>query len=176
MPIFAAGNKRKHQSTAGFTLLELVVVLFIIALAASMVIPRLGENQGLLLKTETREIASLLRYARRMAMVKGQQMDVRLYPALQSDSESSSPTQRKAKILNPGEWRSRGSQLRWKAQEKQKTTEAEEEEDKPVVLHFYPAGGADGGTLTLLRGELEATIAINPLTGRFELKLPGDKD
>lgn len=54
---------------AGFTLLELVAVLFIIAMAAALVGPSIGRSFGQLrLKAATRDLAALCRFARIQAI------------------------------------------------------------------------------------------------------------
>jgi general secretion pathway protein H len=58
MPISRTGT----SSDRGFTLLELIVVLFVISLVAAIVLPSFtGFGEGRL-KSESREIASILRY------------------------------------------------------------------------------------------------------------------
>ena len=59
-------NKRTQH---GFTLLELVVVLFIVSLAVALVAPALGRSFGQLrVKAATRDIAALCRFARAKAI------------------------------------------------------------------------------------------------------------
>lgn len=54
---------------AGFTLLELIVVLFILALATAMVAPRFTHSFGQLrLKAAARDVAALCRFARTQAI------------------------------------------------------------------------------------------------------------
>jgi len=47
---------------SGFTLLELVVVLVLISLAAALIAPRLPSTDAMELKSSSRSVASLLRY------------------------------------------------------------------------------------------------------------------
>ncbi len=60
----------------GFSLLELIIVLALIALMTAMVVPRLHDNQSLKLKAETREVIAMLKHARRLAMLRGQEIEV----------------------------------------------------------------------------------------------------
>ncbi|TMA69075.1 MAG: type II secretion system protein GspH [Deltaproteobacteria bacterium] len=64
-----AGAERR-----GFTLLELVVTLAVIALAAGLVLPRLGDARGLELGAAARRLADTLAYARDRAILGGRPM------------------------------------------------------------------------------------------------------
>lgn len=67
-------NKRKIQILqSGFSMLELLVVMAIIGMAAALVIPRLGSSEVTILKAQVREAVAVLRYARRSAIVEGKQ-------------------------------------------------------------------------------------------------------
>src|SRR3989442_8853758 len=58
----------------GFTLLELVVTLAVIALAATLVLPKLGDARGLALGAAARRLADTLAYARDRAILGGRPM------------------------------------------------------------------------------------------------------
>ncbi len=61
MPISVAGTSSKRPSS-GFTLLELVVVLVILAGVAALVAPRLVFLQDMALRNSSRRVVTLLRY------------------------------------------------------------------------------------------------------------------
>jgi len=64
-----AKRSPEHRFAAGFTLLELIVVLFILALAAALVAPVFTRSFGQLrLKAATRDLAALCRFARTQAI------------------------------------------------------------------------------------------------------------
>lgn len=59
-------QKRRHE---GFTLLELVVVLFILSMAAALIVPRMGRPFGQLqLRAAARDLAAVCRFARAQAI------------------------------------------------------------------------------------------------------------
>ncbi len=62
MLISPAGICSKRSGRSGFTLLEIVVVIFIISLFAAVVLPSFTGIGADGLKTEARKLASLLRY------------------------------------------------------------------------------------------------------------------
>lgn len=63
-------HPRGLRSHSGFTLLELVVVLFILALATALVAPAFGRSFGQAqLRAATRDLAALCRFARTQAII-----------------------------------------------------------------------------------------------------------
>ena len=60
-----------HNSLTGFTLIELVLVIFIIGLFTSLVAPAITSTTGLRLKTTTKRVAAGLRFARSQAVISG---------------------------------------------------------------------------------------------------------
>jgi general secretion pathway protein H len=75
MPI-SPTNGRRQKKAAGFTLIEILVVLTIVALAAAVVAPTLGSAVGWgQLQRETGAVVSGLRAARAQAMTSGASVD-----------------------------------------------------------------------------------------------------
>ncbi len=162
----------KKVCQAGFTLLELIVVMTILGMVASLVIPHIGSGQVTLLKAQVREAVAVLNYARRSAIVEGQRKVARFYEGNQDD-KSSQP-----KV--PGQWISRGATLQWGETNQDKPQSADQ--DKPqsaeqtYQITFYPEGGSSGGELILSYLEYKAIIRINPLTGKIESEILDEKN
>ncbi len=75
------GVKRDIANCIGFSLFELLVVLVIIGIAASMVVPRLGGSvDKLQLRTAVNDLAAVLRFARSQAVTRGQDQIVFVDP------------------------------------------------------------------------------------------------
>ena len=72
---------------AGFTLLELLLVLTIIGMAAILVMPNVGNLDARSFGAQTRQASSLLNYARRLAVVRGQPSTASFYPASDDDRD-----------------------------------------------------------------------------------------
>ncbi len=64
MPTSTAGpsSERARDASSGFTLLELVVVLLILGIAASFLVPRLRDPETLALSSATERLANTARY------------------------------------------------------------------------------------------------------------------
>ncbi|MBJ6726631.1 type II secretion system protein [Geomesophilobacter sediminis] len=62
MPVTDSLQRARFQRERGFTLIELMVVIVILAMAAALVIPRLPSTEGTKLKTSAANLASALRF------------------------------------------------------------------------------------------------------------------
>lgn len=136
----------------GFTLLELLVVMTLIGIAALLVVPRVGGGQMVQLQSQVREVVALLNYARRSAIIEGKIKTVILTPG---SAEQTAPIQ-------PNAWTSRGTKLAW----------SEKTKDRPkdrFELTFYPEGGSDGGELLVtLDDKFKMKITVHPITGKVK--------
>jgi general secretion pathway protein H len=173
-----------HNRSTGFSLLELMIVIAIMAMGAAIVIPRIGSGESAIMQSQVREVLALFRYARRSAIVEGKPKVVQLY---QGNTEETAKRKIYSK-LEPGQWRSRDVTLQWgenssnNAQEEESDFEEDDENqtEKSYKVTFYPEGGSSGGELILTYKEkFKATININPITGKvtsdiFEFELKED--
>ena len=132
---------RKYGSdNAGFTLLELMVVLAILGVSAMLVVPNIGTLEGRQFDASLRESLATLNAARRDAVVTGQTTTAELV----FDDASLSMT--------------------WRESEEQ-----QEETVERVAVQFFPEGGSTGGELRLRQQERQARISVDPFTGRVRL-------
>lgn len=141
------------KTQRGFTLLELMVVLAIIGLGAALVLPRLGNQDNVLLKAETREVLALLKHARRSALIQGAVREVML-----AEGAADQPPPLR---LEENQWHSRGAKVRLGKKNSS-------DKSDPVVMRFYPEGGSSGGEIMLTRAKRVATITVDALSGRAE--------
>lgn len=116
----------------GFTLLEIILVLAIIAISITLVIPRLSNGEVARLQSKVRETAAALKYARRTALIFNQEINVNI-----SVNDKKSPGKNTSK----------------------------------QVL-FYPGGGSSGGEFHFYENDVEATLNVNPLTGKITIDFP----
>jgi general secretion pathway protein H len=174
MPILSIGKSAssRHAPAAGFTLLELLVVLAIIGLGAAWVLPQLGNREVALLKSETRRAVSVLNHARRSALIQGRTVEAVFYPPRESlapgasQGESAPPAGKNDEL----HWISRGPALQWKAAGDLES--APPAADKPGILFtFYPEGGGSGGELILQQAAYRARISVHPLTGKVATEI-----
>ncbi|ALG67718.1 prepilin-type N-terminal cleavage/methylation domain-containing protein [Beggiatoa leptomitoformis] len=140
-----------HQS--GFTLFEILLVMAIIALAASIVIPNLNSGKATFLQAQLREAIAVLNYARRSAIVEGTSKVVTFYEGTEEGQDE--------KTYKPSSWVSRGAKLQWGG-------EITAKDKNMYEIVFYPEGGSSGGEIVLSYAEIKANIKINALTGKIE--------
>jgi type II secretion system protein H len=146
---------KKLQKVLGFSLLELMIVMAIVGMIATLVIPRVSSSQVALLKAQVREVAAVLNYARRSAIIRGKTTKASFYNKKMGENTL---LQKSAK---PEQWISRGAILQW--------GEGSKEKDKTVYeITFYPEGGSSGGKFTLIHQKYKATITVDPLTSKIE--------
>lgn len=139
----------------GFTLLEILLVLGILGMAAVLIIPGLSTLDSPSFNAQVRELSGLFNYARRTAVVQGHPMRVEVWS---SEPDDDVPAESAGLA---GRWISDGitveyadSTQRWRAIEEQQ-----------AVL-FYPEGGSTGGDLRLQQGNRSAILSVDPFSGR----------
>jgi general secretion pathway protein H len=134
------------RRTAGFTLIEILIVLTIVALAAAVVAPTLGAAVGFgQLRGEARAVVSGLREARAQAMTGGQRVDFRLQGA---------------------QWRV-GEARREIAASVTMSLDVPPAGIDPggLFIRFFPDGRSTGGRVHLRRKDRIKTIQVDWITG-----------
>lgn len=141
------------RTARGFTLMELLVVLTILGLALILVMPTLNRLlPGLELRTEARDVASVLREARARAIGRNEEVPVVVdlergalevggKPALHLNRRIDAP------VLTGVSHSGRAY----------------------TEIRFYPDGTSTGGRLTLALGEREEHVVVDWLTGAVSL-------
>lgn len=150
---------RISASSAGFTLLEILLVLAILGMASVLVVPNLGNLDIRTFGSQVRGATALLNYARRTAVVQGQPATVTFYSAGWSPAED--------QPLRPvaGNWRA-GEDTVIVYRD---STGQEQEIEEMLAISFFPEGGSTGGTLLLQQDQQVMAVTIDPFTGRVTL-------
>jgi len=142
----------------GFTLLELMLVMAIIAMAGFILVPGLGGLETRTFNARVREAHTLLNLARRSAVVSGQPSVARFSVA--PDAVDQAPL---LSSFSVGQWDGSGIALTF-----QDSADQEIEVQEVLDITFFPEGGSTGGSLLLADQDRLASIVINPFTGRVE--------
>jgi len=140
--------------TSGFTLIELLAVLFILALVAAIVVPSLGGNELLELKSAARNLAAGLRYTRNQALNDNRAA------ALSVDVG-------KRQFRLPGEKRMR--KLPEKIDIVLFTARSEQQGQQRGAIRFFPDGSSTGGRVTLSSDSVRFLVDVDWLTGKVSV-------
>ncbi len=176
MPILPTGK------SAGFSLVELIVVLALIGLAVGLIAPRLGQSDILVLKSDARRLVAVLNYARRGAVIRGQAMRALLLPPPENEEEAP-PTDEASAAAQPEKsnelrWQSHEARLEWKTAPEKPTgglSGKETADGDGFEFYFYPEGGSSGGELWLKHAGHQALLRVHPLTGQVGIDFEAEK-
>ncbi len=156
----AADMTKKQQTRSGFTLVELLVVLVVIALITALAAPRFGGPlTGAGLRRAADELTAALRGTRAWARGHG------VPTALLLDLEN----RRFARMMSDGRIHWLGS---WPEDLRIAVSTAEEaiaSDKRRAQIVFFPDGTSLGGRIILAHGENRVFITIDWLTGRAQL-------
>ena len=167
---------RRPAGQRGFTLLEILLVLSLIALASVMVVPNVGGLDARNYSVQLRQVNALLHYARRNAVITGLSVSARLYgPSFRPDDTDLSSADEFAGGQERGQGQTAGllqtPEARWEsdgiALSYEDSTERLTEVERFIDVTFYPEGGSSGGTLIFSRDDRHTRIVIDPFTGRI---------
>lgn len=142
----------------GFTLLELLLVLGILGMAALLIVPGLTRLDTPSFNAQLREATGLLNYARRMAVVNGQPAIIAFY-----EQTSNAQDEQQGPVV-AGRWLARGIELSYR-----ESTGQMRNIDERLDIVFYPEGGSTGGELLLMQNNRRATIQVDPFSGRVRV-------
>ncbi|HZI83330.1 MAG TPA: GspH/FimT family pseudopilin [Casimicrobiaceae bacterium] len=149
------GAIRGTARPAGFTLLEMMIVLVLMAIIASVVIPIFGPGVSTTeLKRSARELAAGLRLARSQAIA--QRTEAILELDLAARSFRVPPDPRVHTISD-------GIEL------KLFTAQRDLVNDQLGAVRFFPDGGSNGGRITVAAGDRKYDVDIDWLTGRVAI-------
>ncbi|MES2603670.1 MAG: prepilin-type N-terminal cleavage/methylation domain-containing protein [Pseudomonadota bacterium] len=154
----------------GFTLLELMVVLAIMLLAAGLIVPNLGNTSTSTFNAEVRQAVAILKYARRVAIVDSMPQTAHFYSLDPRDQDFATVREELLAERKPTDWISDKLTLEYQSDLNQRSEDMEE-----VEIEFFPQGGSTGGVLSFAREEMAAKVRVDPITGRISAAYNGEE-
>src|SRR5690242_2470242 len=149
------GAIRGTDRPAGFTILEMLIVLALMAIIASVVIPIFGPGVSTTeLKRSARELAAGLRLARSQAIAQRAESLLELDVANRAFRVPPDPT-----VHSMPE----GIEL------KLYTAQRDLVNEQLGAVRFFPDGGSNGGRITVAAGDRKYDVDIDWLTGRVAI-------
>ena len=146
-----------REKISGFTLLEILLVLAIIALGASLLLPNFGVLESRDFSVQVRDAVSQLNFARRSAVINGRTSIV----LLAGQTNTNFPNTEDDMVAR---WVSDDIGLKFF----DSTDREIISETNSFEVSFYPEGGSSGGTLIFFQSEQAAKIFIDPFSGRIK--------
>ena len=132
----------------GFTLLELIVVLFILALAASVVAPAVGQSTDAIRnRTNVVGLSALLRHTREQAIVSRKAHTVTIDVVEHAVKVAVADTVVRRRAI-PANW------------------SIDATPPNALTLRFDPQGTTSGGDYRISAGSRVYRITVDPITGR----------
>ncbi|MBK1702604.1 type II secretion system protein GspH [Thiococcus pfennigii] len=154
-PIEAHGPSTVRRAAAGFTLMELLVVLALIAAVLAVTPPLIGQAlPGVELKAAARRTVAGLRLARTEAIRSGRDA------AFTLDVEGRS-------FRVDGDYRS--GRLPKDIRVRLEAAERETDGDRMGAIRFFPDGSSTGGLIVLAREGRGYEVGVNWLTGAIRM-------
>ncbi len=145
-----------HRRQEGFTLLELVVAVLLIALAVAVSYPSLTRGSAALqLRANGRDVLNILRYAREKAITEQKEMQV-----------TCDPTTHRIVMSDVAGEDARARDLPEGVKLTRLVLAGEEIREGPLVIRFLPNGSSQNAELTLTsKTGASLRIVTDPVTG-----------
>jgi type II secretion system protein H len=138
-------SARRFHPAAGFTLIELVVVLALLSLVLAVVLPNLGPNTEIVeLRAAANELRALLRSTRSAAIAENRDLVVAIDPSGRGYALDGTPRA----------FRTAGF------------VEQRLHVEPAARLVFFAGGGASGGRLTIRSRRAEQALEIDSVSGQ----------
>lgn len=136
-----------HHSR-GFTLLELVLTLFVVALAVALAVPAIGRTtETIRARADVAAFTALLRHAREQAITTRQRLSVVVDPAERRVTIASAEAVRETRALPP-------------------RVRLEASPPPALTVRFDPGGSSTGGAFRLTSGPVSYRVTVDAVTGR----------
>jgi len=146
----------------GFTLIEILIVIVILAIAAMTAIPMMGSAASVQIRSAGNMIAADLEYAKSLAISKGQNFSV----VFDEGAESYSIVDQDGNTISHPVKKGFDYVMDFQDEGLGRVEIADADFDGASQVQFDYLGSPDnGGTVHLQAGDMSATVSVEPVTG-----------
>lgn len=146
----------------GFTLIEILIVIVILAIAAMTAIPMMGSAASVQIRSAGNMIAADLEYAKSLAISKGQNFSV----VFDEGAESYSIVDQDGNTISHPVKKGFDYVIDFEDEGLGRVEIADADFDGASQVQFDYLGSPDnGGTVHLQAGDMSATVSVEPVTG-----------
>ena len=136
----------------GFTLLELILTLFVIALAVALVVPAIGRTtETIRARADVAAFTALLRHAHEQAITTRQRLSVVVDPGERRVTIAAGQAVRETRTLPP-------------------RVRVEASPPPALMVRFDPGGSSTGGDFRLTSGPVSYRVTVDAVTGRVRVQ------
>ena len=139
----------RTRDARGFTLLELMVVVFVVGLAAMLAAPSIARStDAVRVRAQIAGFSALLRHAREQAITSGRQHSVVVDPAARQLSVVAGDDDLKRTRAIPAGWI------------------LEANPPPNLTVRFEPLGSSNGADFRIVANAIVYHVTVDPITGR----------
>jgi prepilin-type N-terminal cleavage/methylation domain-containing protein len=144
-------GQQSKVGAGGFTLLELILTLLVVAIAVGLVAPAIGRStEAVRTRAEVAGFSATFRHAREQAITTQQPFTVVVNPSS------------RLQTVTTGE-----DEVRWTRTFSARLT-IEAETPSALTVRFEPQGNSSGGAFRLSAGAIAYRVTIDAVTGRVK--------
>jgi prepilin-type N-terminal cleavage/methylation domain-containing protein len=142
-------GQQSEVDARGFTLLELIITLLVVAVAVGLVAPAIGRStEALRARAEVAGFSATFRHAREQAITTRQQYTVVV-----------NPTRHMLTVTNSDD------EVRWTRALSARVA-IESEPPGALTVRFEPQGTSSGGEFRVTSGKISYRVSVDAVTGR----------
>jgi len=163
---FSQKIHRSKQANGAFTLLELLIVIVVLAIAALTAIPMMSSAATIQIRSAANMIAADLEYAKSLSISRGQSYSV----VFDTDAESYQIEDQANSVIEHPVKKGFNYIVNFRNDGLERVDISDADFNGVAEVHFNCLGSPDnGGSIVLQAGDATVTITVEPVTGYISI-------